>query len=186
MAAERLTIGHTGNVSKQGATIIPVSYSTSAPNPSHEFNDANPVQFARDLIVKAKTATLATLDLTSGHPYASLVTVAIDAGGAPLLLLSNLALHTRNARADARASLLFQAATSGTDPLAGARVTVVGELSLVAMPENARARFLARHPDAAVYAGFADFAFYVLKTERAHFIGGFGRIVELGASDLLG
>jgi heme iron utilization protein len=54
----------------------------------------------------------------------------------------------------------------------------------VGSPQS-RSRFLERHPDAEVYASFADFGFYELALERAHFIGGFGRIVELSAADLI-
>ncbi len=68
--------------------------------------------------------------------------------------------------------------------MAGARITLIGSVQPT-QSATARARFLARHPSAAGYADFPDFAFYALKLESAHFIGGFGRIVDLGASDLL-
>jgi putative heme iron utilization protein len=127
---------------------------------------------------------LATLDRRSGHPYASLVTVATEPDGAPLMLISKLALHTQNLAADPRASLLIDGTSATGDPLAGGRVTLIGRAEVTTSP-TARARFLARQPHGAGYADFPDFAFYTLKIEGAHFIGGFGRIVDLLPSDLL-
>lgn len=141
-------------------------------------------RIARDVIRSARKAALATLDRTSGHPYASLVTVATDMDGTPLLLISRLALHTQNIANDDRASLLFDASGADGDPLAGGRVTVVGRARTTSST-SARRRFLARHPEAAMYADFPDFAFYELEVERAHYIGGFGRIVPLERSSIV-
>ena len=147
-------------------------------------HDESAARDAAQLIRAADTAALATLERGTGFPYASHVTVAIDGDGALLLLLSKLARHTQNLDADPRASLLFTPVTAATgDPLASARVTLVGRLAPTANP-SAPARFLARHPDAAVYAGFADFRFFALDLEHAHFIGGFGRIIEVPVAEL--
>lgn len=142
---------------------------------------------ARRIMREALKAALATLEAGTGIPYASLVTVAHDVDGSPLLLLSALALHTRNLEADARASLLFDASGSTGDPLAGGRVTVIGRVAKVGSEARgrSRARFLARQPSAEMYAGFADFAFWRLAVERAHYIGGFGRIVDLSSTEIL-
>lgn len=139
---------------------------------------------ARLLVCRAVKASLATLDRLSGHPYASLVTVATEPDGRPLFFLSKLALHTQNLAADPRASVLFDGTNATADPLAGGRVTVIGRLEPTASL-TAKARFLARHRQAEMYAGFADFSLYALSLERAHFIGGFGRIVDLAPRDLL-
>lgn len=140
---------------------------------------------AAKLMTAARTAALATLDHTTGHPYVSLVTVALLAGGSPLMLLSQLARHTQNLNADSRASLLFEpAGVPEGDPLAIARVTVVGRAAPTPDP-SARARFLANHPDAGMYASFADFRFFELPPQSAHFIGGFGRIIEIPGPDLV-
>jgi heme iron utilization protein len=148
---------------------------------------------ARNLVRQALKGALATLDRgakdaqggqAAGHPYASLVTVATDPEGRPVLLLSGLALHTQNLKADPRASLLIDATSLAGDPLAGGRVTLLGRLEQTASA-NARARFLNRHPSATQYADFGDFAFYHLNVERAHFIGGFGRIVGLSAAQMV-
>ena len=142
---------------------------------------------ARGLVRAAMKGALATVDKGSGHPYASLVLTATDQQGLPLLLISKLALHTQNIAADKRASLLIDATGAGDnagDPMQGARLTLIGEME-PAPDASARARFLARHPAAQGYADFPDFGFFALRPERAHFIGGFGRIVDLPASDLL-
>lgn len=144
----------------------------------------SPGEAARMLMRRALKASLATLETSTGHPYASLVTIATDVDGTPLLLISTLALHTQNLKADARASLLFDGTDSAGDPLAGGRVTVMGRAAKTDRA-IARERFLARQNHASGYADFPDFAFYELIPERAHFIGGFGRIVDLKPSDLL-
>lgn len=146
--------------------------------------EPKPQHAARDLLRCALKAALATLDRTSGYPYASLVTIATEPDGTPLLLISKLALHTQNLAADGRASLMIDGTSPAGDPLAGGRVTLIGRAE-VTHSATARPRFLARHPHAAMYADFPDFAFYKLVVERAHFIGGFGRIVDLSPADIL-
>ena len=144
----------------------------------------SPAEAARTLVRRALKASLATLETSTGHPYASLVTIATDVDGTPLFLISTLALHTKNLLADARASLLFDGTDAAGDPLAGGRVTLIGRAAK-SERATARHRFLARQPHAAGYADFPDFAFYELVPERAHYIGGFGRIVDLAPADLL-
>jgi len=139
---------------------------------------------ARALIRRALKASLATLAAGAGYPYASLITVATEACGAPIFLISGLARHTRNLSEDPRASILFDGTGAEGDPLQGARVTVYGRAEKTS-DESARRRFLARHPEAAFYADFADFAFWRLAVEGAHYIGGFGRIVDLSPPELL-
>lgn len=145
----------------------------------------DPVAAARLILRQARTGALATL-LPNGAPFATLVTVATDPVGAPVLLLSSLAVHTINLAADARASLLLEGQAIG-DPLQGGRVTLNGSFRLV--PRSAdtliRRRFLARQPEARLYAGFRDFDFWQMAVEDAHLVAGFGRIVKIPAADLL-
>lgn len=141
---------------------------------------------ARALVRRSRSATLATA-LTGkreGWPYASLVTVAFTMDGAPILLMSKLADHTRNLMEDARASLLFEEASHLPNPQTGPRVTLTGRLKTT-RDKNLAARFLARHPGAALYADFADFDFYKMTVERAHFVGGFGRANWIAAKKFL-
>jgi heme iron utilization protein len=139
---------------------------------------------ARSLVRRAFKGSLATLSSVSGYPYASLITLATDAAGAPTFLISTLALHTRNLAHDPRCSILIDATGALADPLQGARVTLYGRAEKSA-DEGTRRRFLARHEEAAFYADFPDFAFWRLAVEGAHYIGGFGRIVDLAASELV-
>lgn len=108
-------------------------------------------------------------------PYASLVLVAVDHDLSPILLLSGLAEHTRAIEADGRISLLFDGTAGLDQPLTGPRVTVLGRASRTG-DERLKARFLAHHPDAGMYAGFKDFNFYRVAVERAHLVAGFGKI----------
>jgi putative heme iron utilization protein len=139
---------------------------------------------ARGLVRRALKAALATIASGTGYPYASLITVATEASGAPIFLISGLAQHTKNLAGDPRASILFDGTGAAGDPLQGARVTLFGRAAKVA-DEAVRRRFLARHPEAAFYADFPDFALWRLEVEGAHYIGGFGRIVDLSPAELL-
>jgi putative heme iron utilization protein len=140
---------------------------------------------ARDVLRLAATGSLATLG-EDGSPFASLVTVATTPAGEPILLLSTLAVHTRNLARDPRASLLLVAPSGeGGDPLAGARLTLVGRIGRPEDDPMLRRRFLARHEEAAVYADFADFGFHRFEVSSAHLVAGFGRIVDLSRAEIL-
>jgi len=145
----------------------------------------DPKSSARRLLCEAMTAALGTL-APDGFPFVSLVTVATEPDGTPNMLLSALALHTRNLEADGRASLLLRpGGTAPGDPLALGRLTLVGRAERVTRADMPKGRFLARHPAAALYADFPDFAFWRLRPERGHLVAGFGRIVEIEPADLL-
>jgi len=139
---------------------------------------------ARALMRRAFKGSLATIDGQNGYPYASLITLATDAAGAPTFLISTLARHTANLAKDSCASILVDETGALADPLQGARVTLYGRAEPTS-DEGVRLRFLARHPEAAFYAGFPDFSFWRLQVKGAHYIGGFGRIFDLEPSDLL-
>ena len=138
---------------------------------------------AKKLLREGRSGALATLMPSSGDPYCSLVNVGTATDGAPLLLLSKLALHTKNILADPRASLMLDERKDG-DPLEGARVMLMGTLAPAA-DASARAAYLRRHPEAEMFAGFADFSFYRMTIGRAHLVAGFGRIVDLSTQDIL-
>lgn len=160
------------------------------PADSHSADKADsPGESARRVLRGADRAALATgmrdgAGLEAGWPYPSLVLTALDHDGTPLLLISHLADHTRNILADSRVGLLFDGTAGLAQPLAGARVSVLGRAVRSDEPRH-RDRYLARHPDAALYAGFADFALYRVAVERAHLVAGFGRIHWIAAADLL-
>ena len=139
----------------------------------------DPTRLARGLIRGLAKASLATnFRDGGGTPYASLVMVACDHGANPLLYISDLAEHTKNALRDSRVSLLYDGTGGHDDPLDGPRLTVMGRLEKSA--ESAlTARYIARHPKAAAYGEFHDFAVFRLAVERAHLVGGFGRVYWL-------
>lgn len=149
-----------------------------------------PAEEVARLLSQARTASLAT-GLSrdgSGWPYASLVLLATHKTLGPLLLLSDLADHTRNLKADQRAALLVTQANPTGDPLSASRVTLLGRFWPVpqALVEDARVVFLARHDGAAAYADFTDFRLYNMVIEQAQLIAGFGRIHWLAAQELAG
>ena len=148
------------------------------PNP-----DFDPKLAAKKLLREGRSCALATLTPPAGDPYCSLVNVATAADGAPLLLISRLAVHTKNILADPRVSLMLDERKEG-DPLQGARVMLMGTAAATDDAE-ARRRYLARQPEAEMFAGFADFAFYRMELKAAHLVAGFGRIVDLKPQDVL-
>jgi putative heme iron utilization protein len=123
-----------------------------------------------------------------GAPFGSLVTYALDAGGAPLFLLSDLSEHTRNLAAEPRASLFVaDRPAPSEDPQTGARVCLVGRVDPVPEADvaDARARFLARSPGAERLLGL-DFRLYRLAVAEAHWVGGFAQAGWLAAEEILG
>lgn len=150
--------------------------------------DFRPLDVAKSLLRATRTGTLATLDRNSGYPFASLVNIATDVDGAPLILVSKLATHTANLEVDGRASLLL-AETGKGDALAHPRLTVLGTMAPVgrdsAEEPRVRRRFLSRHPKSELYAGFGDFAFWRMAVVSAHLNGGFARAADLTAADVL-
>jgi putative heme iron utilization protein len=138
---------------------------------------------AKKLLREGRSGALATLMPGSGDPYCSLVNVATEPSGAPLMLLSTLALHTKNVAADNRVSLMLDERKDG-DPLEGARVMLMGTMAKTD-PAPARTAYLLRHPEAEQFVDFADFSFFRMAITRAHLVAGFGRIVDLAPQDIL-
>jgi hypothetical protein len=130
-----------------------------------------------DLLAAERQGVLATLSARrAGWPFASLAPYATTQQGDPLLLLSELAEHTRNLRADARASLLIQDSRAGEDPQAGARVTLLGSAEVLDGPttQQARQRYVQSHPQASQYFELGDFHLWILHVAEARFVNGFG------------
>lgn len=141
---------------------------------------------ARRLMRSIRAGALATLS-QDGFPFASLVNVATDFDGSPLLLMSSLSAHTRHLDAEPRASILLSQGGKG-DPLAHPRLTVTGRAQRVSdesQRARVKARFLARHPKSALYADFGDFAFWRLEIVRAHLNGGFARAATFDAAQIV-
>jgi heme iron utilization protein len=168
--------------------ILPGIMPGGAPESARAPEDFNPIVVAKELLRATRAGALATIDRNTGHPFSSLVTVATDVDGSPLILISRLATHTANLYADPRASVLLAAAGKG-DPLAHPRLTVIGtfircERDTADTARVAR-RFLSRHPKSRLYAGFGDFSFWRMGLASAHLNGGFARAADLTAGDLI-
>jgi heme oxygenase (biliverdin-IX-beta and delta-forming) len=146
----------------------------------------NPSDLARSLLRRSRQGALATLMTGSGAPYCSLVNLASHPDGSPILLISRLAVHTRNLLADARVSLMLDERGPG-DPLEGARIMLSGRAEEAGSDnrELLRRRYLNAHPAAADYADFKDFSFFLIRPSGTHLVAGFGRILDLEPAQFL-
>jgi putative heme iron utilization protein len=157
----------------------------SVPEPSY-------AERARTLAYLVRSGALATLSRKHpGHPFASVMPYALDEHGQPLVLVSSMAMHTQNLQADPRASLLVTQPVANApgqeagDPLAAARLTLLGEAQQLGAPDAAKAReaYLARHPRAAYWVDFDDFSFWRLDVRDVYFVGGFAAMDWVTADD---
>ena len=148
--------------------------------------DFNAAKLARSLLRRSRQGALATLMAGSGDPYCSLVNVASYSDGSPILLISRLALHTRNVLADSRVSLMVDERTEG-DPLEGSRIMLAGRAGQAGADDLPilRRRYLNAHPSAEAFVDFKDFCFFRIRPSGAHLVAGFGRIVDLKPEQFL-
>ncbi len=147
-----------------------------APEGRSEAPEPSFAERARTLLHLARAGTLSTISRRHpGHPFGSLMPFALDGLGRPLLLISEMAVHTQNLHADSKASLFVTQAGWTGDPLAAGRVTLMGEVRRVPDPDvaAARAAYLARHEHASSWVDFGDFAFHRLEVGDVYFVGGF-------------
>lgn len=153
------------------------------PNRPDSYRDVRELIRSRDRAALA-TALPANDAAEPAWPYASLVLVAVDHDLSPLLLMSDLAEHTKAIAGDPRVSLLFDGTGGLAQPLTGPRVTLLGRAARTD-DERLKKRFLRHHPDAEMYAGFRDFNLYKVSLQRAHLVGGFGKIRWIEPGELL-
>ena len=142
----------------------------------------------RALLEAERNGMLCTLSKKfEGWPFGSIAPYAMSASGEPLLLISDIAEHTRNLKADARASLLIQSTASLDDPQAGARATMMGYVFPVTRPylDDAGRRYLQQFPNSASYFDAHDFSLYQIKVSQVRFIGGFGEIYWLDGTEVI-
>jgi putative heme iron utilization protein len=149
---------------------------------SEPLTTRDPAVLGRLLARSCTRAALATS--LNGAPYASLVLITLDLDASPLLLLSDLAQHSRNIAFDPRVSLLLDGTEGQPDPLTGSRLTLLGR-ALPTDDPRCLARFMSHHPASAAYAGFRDFHLYRVMVERGHLVAGFGRIEWINGGDFL-
>jgi putative heme iron utilization protein len=147
--------------------------------------DFDPAKAVRSLLRRSRQGALASLMTGSGDPYCSLVNVASHPDGSPILLISRLAIHTKNLLADARVSLMLDERVEG-DPLEGSRIMLAGQAEEVASDrEIVRRRYLNAHPSAEAFVDFKDFSFFRIRPTGTHLVAGFGRIVDLKPAQFL-
>jgi putative heme iron utilization protein len=148
---------------------------------------SSPAWEARKLLRAIRVGTLATAvreEGRQGQPFASLVTPACTPGLSILLFLSDLSEHTRHLMADPRCSMLVSGAPVSANPQTAPRVTVTGLAETTDDPAM-KARFLAVHPYASLYADFTDFRVWLIRPMAALFVGGFARAERLKAGNLV-
>jgi heme iron utilization protein len=146
----------------------------------------DPPKLAKSLLRRRRQGALATLMAGHGDPYCSLVNVASHPDGSPILLISRLAVHTKNILADPRVSLMLDERAAG-DPLEGARIMLAGRAEEADNDdrEMLRRRYLNAHPSAEAFVDFKDFSFFLIRASGAHLVAGFGRIVDLKPEQFL-
>ena len=175
-------------MTQKGARPLPGAMPNRLPEGARPPADFDPKAVAKTLLRATRAGILGTLDRNTGHPFTSLVNVATDVDGTPVILTSRLSTHTANLEHDGRASALL-AETGKGDPLAHPRLTVLG--TFAAIPRDSadharvRRRFLARHPKSELYVDFGDFSFWRMTVASAHLNGGFARAADLTAPDVL-
>ena len=142
----------------------------------------------RALLERERNAVLSTISQKfAGWPFGSIAPYAATSAGEPIILISEIAEHTRNLRADARVSLLVQDSRALADPQAGARITLVGYAMPVPRPylEDASRRYSRLFPGSASFSDAHDFSLFVIKTSKVRFIGGFGEIYWLDPQEIM-
>ena len=141
---------------------------------------------ARTLVHTGRIGTLASHSRkTPGFPFCSVAPYGVDPRGCPTFLFSTMAMHTQNLLADGRASLLVAEPETSEDPLAVARVTLLGNVSRLDGTEvsSVRDEYLQRHENARHWADFGDFAFYRLEVSALYYVAGFGAMGWVAAAE---
>lgn len=147
--------------------------------------DFDPGKLAKSLLRRSRQGALATLMVGSGDPYCSLVNLASHPDGSPILLISRLAVHTKNILTDSRVSLMLDERAAG-DPLEGARIMLSGRAEQAEDEKDLlQRRYLSAHPSAEAFVSFKDFSFFRIRPMATHLVAGFGRIVDLAPEQFL-
>ena len=140
----------------------------------------------RTLVYLGRVGSLSTLSRKQpGFPFGSVMPYGLDGQGRPVFLISTMAMHTQNLKADPRASLLVTQESADGDPLGASRVTLVGNVVPVLDADKAAAReaYLARHANSKYWVDFEDFAFYRLEIVDIYFVSGFGVMGWVAATE---
>ena len=140
----------------------------------------------RTLLYLGRIGTLSTLSRKQqGFPFGSVMPYGLDEKGHPVFLISTMAMHTQNLQADSRASLLVTQTDASGDPLGASRVTLIGNVLPIPEPEVAAARelYLARYANSKTWVDFQDFSFYRMDVMDVYYVGGFGVMGWVTASE---
>lgn len=141
---------------------------------------------ARTLAHIGRVASLSTLSRKQpGFPFGSVMPYALDSSGRPIFLISTMAMHTQNLASDPRASLLIAQPDANGDPLGASRITLVGNVTIIAKAhaDEPRALYLARHSNSQYWVDFEDFSFYRMHVLDVYYVGGFGVMGWVEASE---
>src|SRR6202023_1869086 len=141
---------------------------------------------ARTLMYLGRIGSLSTVSRKQpGFPFGSVMPYGLDKHGRPIFLISTMAMHTQNLQADPRASLLVTQADTSGDPLGASRVTLVGNVLTIPKPEvpDARQLYLERYANSKYWVDFEDFSFYRMEVLDVYYVGGFGVMGWVQASD---
>ena len=168
----------TSSIGKHAGT-GPASDQPTVPEPSY-------AERARTMIYLGRIGSLSTLSRKQpGFPFGSVMPYGLDDHGRPIFLISTMAMHTQNLRADPRASLLVTQDDAGGDPLGASRVTLIGNVMSIPEAEVAEARplYLANYPNSKYWVDFEDFSFYRMDVVDVYYVGGFGVMGWVSASE---
>ncbi len=141
---------------------------------------------ARTLMYLGRIGSLSTVSRKQpGFPFGSVMPYALDANRRPIFLISSMAMHTQNLQADPRASLLVTQPDASGDPLGASRVTVIGNVLTIPKPEvpDARTLYLEHYANSKYWVDFEDFSFYRMDVLDVYYVGGFGVMGWVQASD---
>jgi putative heme iron utilization protein len=155
--------------------------SDQPPVPEPSFADR-----ARTLLYVGRIGSLSTLSRKQpGFPFGSVMPYGLDEHGRPVFLISTMAMHTQNLQADPRASLLVTQPDASGDPLGSSRVTLLG--NVLPIPESevpeARKLYLKRYANSKYWVDFEDFSFYRMDVVDVYYVGGFGVMGWVSASE---
>lgn len=141
---------------------------------------------ARTLVYLGRVGSLSTLSRKQqGFPFGSVMPYGLDGHANPVFLISTMAMHTQNVHADPRSSLLVTQPDTAGDPLGASRVTLLGTILPIPEPEVAEARkfYLARYANSKYWVDFDDFSFYRMDVVDVYYVGGFGVMGWVPASE---
>jgi putative heme iron utilization protein len=165
---------------------VPRHHAYSEPQQATPEAEPSYAERVRTLVSLSSVGTLSTLSRKhAGFPFGSLMPYALDTCGNPIFLISSMAMHTQNIKADPRASLFIGQNAADGETLGAARATLVGSILPVPSHEiaNARECYLLQHASSRYWVSFSDFSFFQMNLQDIYYVGGFGVMSWVAASD---